>query len=296
VRLEIRAGGPALGYQQVPAQLYLDKTITLGQVATEEGVAYAVEQPTLAVVAPLEIDPLVIIWDPQTHPDWNIIADIGQTDATVYSYQGAANTEYLVQSGILRRSQINGSYDGSPAAFVTSGGKAAVGGFVTNEPYLYEHEVRAWGKPVAYQLIHETGYPNYRSALAIRPAEKDRLAGCLAKLVPILQRAQVDFMADPEPVLKLIVRTVDAYGGGFVYSMGLARYGAKTMRELGLVDNGPQTPATLGDFDPARLHRMIEIMQPILQAQGKPAKAGLRPEDIATNEFIDERIGLPRPH
>jgi hypothetical protein len=113
VRLEIRAGGPALGYQQVPAQLYLDKAITLGQVATEEGVAYAAEQPTLAVVAPLEIDPLVIIWDPQTHPDWNIIADIGQTDATVYSYQGAANTEYLVQSGILRRSQINGSYDGS---------------------------------------------------------------------------------------------------------------------------------------------------------------------------------------
>jgi hypothetical protein len=92
------------------------------------------------------------------------------------------------------------------------------------------------------------------------------------------------------------VRTADAYGGGFVYSMGLARYGAKTMRELGLVDNGPQTPATLGDFDPARLHRMIEIMQPILQAQGKPAKAGLRPEDVATNEFIDERIGLPRPH
>jgi hypothetical protein len=296
VGLEIRAGGPALGYQQVPAQVYLDKTITLGQVASEEAVAYAVEQPTLAVVAPLEIDPLAIIWDPATYPEWNIIADIGQTDATVYSYEGAANTEYLVQSGILRRSQINGSYDGSPSAFVAAAGKAAVGGFVTNEVYLYEHEVKAWGKPVAYQLVHETGYPNYRSTLAIRSAEKDELAGCLAKLVPALQWGQVKFMADPEPVLRLIVDTAKRYKGGFVYSMGLSRYGAQAMRDLGIVDNGPTTPATLGDFDPARLQRMIDIMQPIIQAQRKPTKPGLRPEDIATNEFIDERVGLPRPH
>jgi len=36
-------------------------------------------------------------------------------------------------------------------------------------------------------------------------------------------------------------------------------------------------------------------MQPIMQAQ-RTTRAGLRPEHIATIEFIDERIGLPRPH
>jgi hypothetical protein len=33
-------------------------------------------------------------------------------------------------------------------------------------------------------------------------------------------------------------------------------------------------------------------MNPILTAQKKPAKEGLKPDDIVTNEFIDPKIGL----
>jgi hypothetical protein len=38
---------------------------------------------------------------------------------------------------------------------------------------------------------------------------------------------------------------------------------------------------------------MIDILTPILQAQGKAAKQGMRPADIATGEFLDPAIGLP---
>jgi hypothetical protein len=37
---------------------------------------------------------------------------------------------------------------------------------------------------------------------------------------------------------------------------------------------------------------MIEIVTPIFTAQRKPPKAGLKAEDIATHEFVDERIGV----
>ena len=61
------------------------------------------------------------------------------------------------------------------------------------------------------------------------------------------------------------------------------------MRET-FVGNGPDQ--TLGNFDMARVGRMLEIVTPIFTAQRKPPKEGLKAEDIATNDFIDERIGV----
>jgi hypothetical protein len=198
----------------------------------------------------------------------------------------------VVGSGILKRSQVDGSYDGSPSRFVVEGGKIAQVGFATDEPYLYEHEVKAWGKPVAYQLVYDTGYPIYpRTTLAIRSGEKQKLGPCLQKLVPIIQRAQVDFMAKPKPTVDLILKLVDAYGGGFVYSRGLANYGIEQMRVLGLVSNGADR--TLGDFDPRRVQKVIDIVTPILVGQRKAVKPNIKPGDLATNDFIDPTVGLP---
>jgi ABC-type nitrate/sulfonate/bicarbonate transport system permease component len=73
-------------------------------------------------------------------------------------------------------------------------GKAAQAGFATSEPCLYEHEINAWKKPVKYALVNDTGYPFYPQELSIRTGDKAALALCLKKLVPIVQRAQVDFL------------------------------------------------------------------------------------------------------
>jgi hypothetical protein len=74
-----------------------------------------------------------------------------------------------------------------------------------------------------------------------------------------------------------------------VYSAGLADYAIGKMRESFVV-NGPDQ--TLGNFDMARVGRMIEIVTPIFTAQRKPPRAGLKAEDIATNEFVDASIGV----
>jgi hypothetical protein len=288
IDIEVRAGGPAIGFQQVSAQMYADPSITLGYVVTDEAIAYAAKQPTLSVIATLEIDPQVLIWDPATYPQFNTIGDIGQTDVRVLFYSGAVYMDYLLGSGILRRSQVDGSYDGSPATFVADGGQTVVQGYATNEPYTYQHEVPAWGKPVQSALIYDTGYPNYANTLAIRPADKDRLAPCLARLVPILQQAQVDFLTAPSPAIDLIVELARAFD--FNYSRGNAEYGARTLLGEGLAGNGDDR--TLGNFDAARLQRLIDIVHPILRTQGKEPKADLRPADLATDEFIDRSIGL----
>ncbi|MGH3449246.1 MAG: ABC transporter substrate-binding protein, partial [Haloechinothrix sp.] len=288
VKLEVRAGGPAVGFQTVSSQMYLDPAITLGQVITDEAVNLSATQPTVAVVAPLDINPQMIMWDPQTYPDFSTIADIGRTDTTVLYFESVSYMEYLLGSKILRRSQVDGSFDGSPANFVAAGGKIAQQGFATSEPYLYEKVLKQWKKPVKFQLIHDTGYPVYPQSLSIRADKKKDLTPCLKKLVPIIQHAQVDYLKEPEATNKLIVDLVDKYKVGFTYSLNQAEFSVQQQLKLRIVGNGPDQ--TLGNFETSRIERTIKILARILEAQKKP-RPDLTPNDIATNEFIDPAIG-----
>jgi hypothetical protein len=290
IRLEVRAGGPAVGFQTAAALMYQDPQITLGMMNPDQIIQLSRTQPVVGVVAPMELDPQILLWDPRRHPAWHTIADIGQTDAKVLYFAGNSYMDYLIGSGILRKRQVDGSYDGSPSRFVASGGQIAVQGYATNEPYTYQHEIKAWGRPVAYQLVYDTGYPNYANVLAVRTDKLASLAGCLRRLVPLIQQAQIGFMANPNPAIDLLVRLVDAYHAGFVYSRGNAQFAVRQLRQLGIVANGPD--ATLGNFDPKRLQRLIGIVGPIFATQRKPIRAGLTPEQVGTNQFIDPTIGL----
>jgi len=290
VRLEIRAGGPAVGFQSSAALMYQDPKITLGMLQSDEIVQYSKNQPVTGVMAPLELDPQVLLWDPKTHPDWNTIADIGQSKEKVFYFKANTYMEYLIGSGILRRSQVDGSYDGSPSAFVSSGGKVAVQGYATNEPYTYEHEIKQWGKPVKFQLIYDTGYPNYGNVLAVRADKKDSLAPCLKKLVPILQQGQVAFVSKPDTAIDTVLKTNDDYKTGFVYSKKNAEFAVDQMKRLGIVDNGDDS--TLGNFDTNRIKKLIDIVGPIFAGQKKAIKKDITPEDVFTNEFIDTSVKL----
>jgi len=291
VRLELRAGGPAVGNQTAPALMYQDPSITLGMLNPDQIIQLAKTQPVIGVVAPMELDAQVIFWDPNAHPTWHTIADIGQTNTKVLYFQGSTYMDYLLGSGILRQRQVDPSYDGSPSLFVASRGQIAVQGYATNEPYTLQHEVPAWGKPVAYQLVYDTGYPNYANVLAVRTDKRATLDGCLHRLVPMLQQAQVDFITNPTAAIDRIVKVNDAYKTGFVYSKGNAQFAVTQMRQLGIVANGGDP--TLGNFDVGRLDRLLHIVGPIFAGQRKPIPAGLGPAQVATNAYIDPSIGLP---
>jgi hypothetical protein len=289
VRLEIRSGGPATGFKLVSEQMYTNKNITLGQVNTDEAIRFAKEQPTLAVAAPMEISPFMIMWDPQTYPQFNIIADIGQTNATVRYFKGDTYMEYLVGSGIIRRSQLDPNYDGSSKVFNAAKGKITQAGFATSEPYLYEHDPK-WGRKLNFALVNDTGYPMYPQALSIRAADKQKLAPCLRKLVPIVQRAQIDFITNPKTTNQLIIDLVHQYDSElWGYDEGIAGYALRQMKAQ-FISNGADT--TLGNFEVGRIQRLIEIVNPILAGQRANYDPDLKPPDLYTNEFIDPSIGI----
>jgi hypothetical protein len=57
VKLEVRLGGPSIGFEPVSSQMYKDTSITLGQVSTDEAIRFSAKQATQAVVAPMETSP-----------------------------------------------------------------------------------------------------------------------------------------------------------------------------------------------------------------------------------------------
>jgi hypothetical protein len=177
-----------------------------------------------------------------------------------------------------------------PSRFVASRGKVVVQGYATNEPHLYE-SLPAWRKPVRYALIQDSGYPNYADMLAVRTGDRGRLDGCLRRLVPILQRAQVAFMADPAPALDRIVRAVAAFRAGFLYDQATAEYGVCQLAALGLVSNPINGVA--GSVDPSKVQRMLDITGPVLTANRTPPRPGLSPADLVATGYLDRTVSLP---
>ncbi|MVU84014.1 nitrate ABC transporter substrate-binding protein [Nocardia sp. ET3-3] len=287
VKLEIRAGGPAIGFQTVPSQMYVDSSITLGLTHSEQAIAAAGKQPVVAVTTLLRYSPQMLMWDPKTHPDWKGIADIGKSGAPVVVSQGQLYPDWLVDRGLLNAKQIDASYDNSPSRFVADPSFAQQG-FANSEPYVYEHEVRAWNKPVAYQLLRDVGYEGYARTVTVRADKLDELRPCLQRLVPMIQRATAQFKADPQHVNDVVVDVVAKSPKFTPYSAELAAFGSRVLIDNGLV--GPESDGVIGSFDTARVQRVIDAFSPILRRGGAAVPAGLAARDLVTTEFIDPKV------
>jgi hypothetical protein len=286
VKIEVRVGGPAIGFQQVTAQLYTDDSILLGYVSNDEAVQNSADKPTIALMAPLKKNPQIVMWDPATYPDAKTIADLPDT-TTILVFDGGVFPDYLVGKGIVQQSQIEGGYDGAPARFVAEGGKIAQQGFASAEPYIYENEVPEWGKPVAFQLIHDTGLEIYSQTMSTRPENVTKFADCFKKLIPIMQQADVDYAADPAATNALIIDLVKQYDTGWVYSEGVADFSVEQQVKLELVGN---EDGYSGGIDLARVQGVIDNLVPIFDAKGVKVKDGLKAEDIIDLQFVDKNI------
>lgn len=294
VQIEVRAGGPAIGFQAVPSQMYQDTDITLGYVNTDEAIQFSADLPTTAVFAENEKSPQMIMWDPETYPDVTTIEELGselvESGGVIRYFGGASYMEYLIGTGMLEESVTDGSYDGTPANFVAAQGRDAQQGFASAEPYIYENEVEAWGKSVELQLIHDTGYPIYAQAISARTGDLEELGPCLEGLVPVMQQALVDYVADPAETNELILDLVDQYANGWVYSAEVAEFAVQQMRELEIVGNGEDD--MVGDMAEERVQEVIDITTPIFTEAGQPPAEDLQASDLYTNEFLDESIGF----
>lgn len=282
VDLEIRAGGPFL---QIPVvtQMYQDDAIMFGYVGTDVGIKTFKDTPTLAVFSALNINPQVILWNAEKHPNAKTIADIGKEISTVYVFGDQSFMRYFVSTGAISNDQIDTNYQGN---LLLATEDAAHQGFVTSEPYKYS--VLDTGPiTTGYQLIHDAGWTGYSQSLAIRKDRLEEFRPCLSKIVPIMQQAEIDYIAAPERANAIIIATTKAYDSFWTQSEGDTSNGAKSQKDLDIIGNGDTS--TFGDFEESRVADFIAKALPIFREQGLDV-VDVTPADLTTNEFLDQTI------
>ena len=283
---EVRTGGPAIGFQPVSTVMYTDDSIHLGYATTDGQIDQLADAPLLSVVAPLEQNPQIIMWDPDTYPDVETLADLGETGVTINVFGGGTFSEVFVAQGIWSADQIDPSYDGSPARFISEGGAIAQQGFASAEPFNYEFEFEEWGRPVAFQTLHDAGFEVYSQTVAVRAGELEDLRGCLELVVPVIQQAVVDYAASPDRANAIIVDAVEQFDSFWVYTPELAEWSVEQQVSLGLKGNGPDS--TVGNMELDRVQSVIDTMRDA----GLDVPDEVTPDALVTNEFIDESIGF----
>ncbi len=285
IEVEVRTGGPAIGDAQPRQQIYLDDGIHLAFSSLDAQAIAWDDAPLVSVVAPLEINPQIIMWDADAWPDVETIADLGEQNVVINVFAGGGFAEVFIAQGIWSEDQVDPSYNGSPARFIADG-DIAQQGFASAEPYLYEFEFEEYGKTPAFQLLHDAGYVAYTQTLAVRPDDVENLRECLELFVPIVQRSAVNYLGDPARTNALIVDAVEQYADFWVYDEGVADFAVETMLELGLMGNG--NDSTIGNMDADRIEQAVND----IRDGGANVAADFDPSVMFTNEFIDESIGL----
>ena len=287
IEWEVRTGGPAIGFSPVSQHMAADDGIHLGYASTDQQVNHWDAAPLMSVVAPLERNPQMVMWDPATYPDVEGLADLGEQGITINVFGGGTFPEVFVAQGIWSRDQVDPSYEGNPSRFVAANGSIAQQGFASSEVYTYESVYEEWGKPVAFELLHDAGFQIYSQTVGIRPGDLESLRPCLEKVVPIIQQAVVDFDADPARANAIIVDAVLKYEDFWVYPPDLAEFSVQAQRDFGLIGNGPDS--IVGNMVGERIAKVLDDMR----AAGMDVNADLTADDLFTNEFIDPNISLP---
>jgi hypothetical protein len=293
INLEVKAGGPAIGYQNVSTQLYQNKDITLGYVGTDDAIQYSKTLPTTAVLAQLNLSPFMIMWDPKTYPTVTDLPQLGAAlkaeGGVVRYFSGSAYMKFLIGKGVFDKSVTDGSYDGTPAKFVAGQGKDAQQGFASAEPFIYANQVPAWNKEVKYALLSTTGWTSYASSISVRNDKLASLTPCLTKLVPVMQQGLVDFMKNPAPTNDLILKLDKAYSRSWPYTLDVADYAVTAMKQNKIVSDGGA--ANVGSFDPNRVDEMMKIAGPIF-LKSATANPDVKATDLYTNQFLSKTIKL----
>jgi hypothetical protein len=285
IDIQVRTGGPAIGFNAPRVNMYTDDSIHIGYTSFDAQATAWADLPLISVMAPLEINPQIIMWDPEVWPDVKTIADVGTAGLTVNVFAGGGFSDYFVAAGIWSADQVDPSYDGSPARFIAEG-NIAQQGFASAEPYNYEFVFEEYGKPVAYELLHDAGYQTYSQTLGVKPDRLEELRPCLEKFIPIVQQSVIDFADAPDRANGIIIDAVAQFDSFWVYDQGVADYAVTTMTELGLHGNGPDD--TVGNMDEARVQKVIDDAK----LAGLDVPDDLVAADMFTNEFIDPSIGF----
>jgi hypothetical protein len=298
VDLKIVDGGPGLGEGQTvisslfTGNLKTNDTPTLAFVATDDAAIFSEQFPVVGVVAPLRKSPGILFWDPATYPDgFKTVEDLttfAETGNKIYVTSiKESYGRWLVSEGVPEDAFLEG-YAGDAENFVTNGGKWINQGYASNEVWDFE-QGRGWAKPIDYTYIADFGYDFYPSVLSVPKDKLEELSPCLEALVPLIQQATVDYVADPAPINEMLAAyNEEGYGAAYWKTpLELNEAGFEVLIDDELIAN---EDGSLGGFDMARVQGTIDLLASAFDDRANP---DVTPEDIATNEFIDTSIALP---
>ena len=266
--VEIRAGGDAVSFTPVTSLMATDDDITFGYVAFSDIVADSVAAPVVAVGKTLDVDPQMVMWDPE-QLDISAPADIAASGAEVLHFDGAAYIDYMIGEGLMEEGQSNPSYGGAPDTWVAQGGNFIQQGFATNEVYKYESEIE-WKDgapaPVEFFTVADLGFDNYPALMSVRADRLDELSPCLEVLVPAMAQAWVDYLADPTPITDKITEINVDYNTYWSTSPELNARGIEIIETEGIAVNSPD--GTYCSMDPDRAQEVYDILAPIYDERG----------------------------
>lgn len=286
ITIEVRAGGPFIGFQQSTALLYSDDSIMLAMIDTDESVKLSKDQPTKAVYTPLQKNPQILFWDPEKY-SFAELSDIAASDATVLYFQGATYMDYLIAQGDVSAEQVDGSFDGAVTRLV-AGEPVVMQGYITQEPFRLLNDFPDYGRAVDSFLIADSGYDIYPAAWSGKPDVVEAQSECLAQLVPAMQQAQIDYMESPDAVNQALSDYLVEIDQFFQISPEMAANVHDVMLNEAIVTNG--TDGVFGSFDAERMERMTGVLTDIYAGTDVEVAEGLTADDIYTNEFLDDSL------
>jgi hypothetical protein len=159
------------------------------------------------------------------------------------------------------------------------------------DPYFYENHLEPWGGgDISYLYVVDGGYPNYRVVFARRDTIAEE-ADCLARFVPVLQRAWVDYLNDFAEINVKITDWTTEMNAETIFPPELSDNSGDVIFQDGLVANGPS--GYLGEIEQSQVERLVEILLPGFQEQNTEVDPDLTAADLFTNEFLDQSVKAP---
>lgn len=281
VMLEIRSGGPAVGFRNPLVLLAEDPGLLLAQVSTAVAARDAADIASIGVVTLTDRSHDALIVDPTTHPGVETVEAVRDAGIEVRHVTEEPFIAYLAATGSLAAGQLVSGFDGEPAAFVQSGGAISQQGDLLIEPALLP-ALPQWGRPVTGIAAASAGWAVYDDALVARPADIDDHEVCLGRLVPVIQQAIAAYGADPGPTNMTMADLRSRFAPLARLTPELMDAGVADGREAGVFGDG--TSAPLGDFETDRLEAFLPELATALGVDAVTV------DDLVTNEFIDPMI------
>lgn len=304
INLQILSGGPGDANLPTAATLYSGNPVVrvtpdLTMDSMENAIMLSKKFPTVGVMNLQDHDPQVLIYNPAKFSNLSTIAALesaAKRGASFYvSGLSYAYVQYLIGKGVPSSAFIGG-YSGDLDKFVTGDGKIVNQGYADSEPYLLAHDTPAWGsKPIKEVFIYKLGLNDYPSTIQVRADRLKSMSACLTKLVPMLQKAEVDYFAHPATVNHVLAKFNPTFSASYWKTpVAESNWADGVQRADHIVGNSDNGKGPVGGFDMTRLKHVTKTLLPIF---AKESPGTFEPEVtagvIGTNQFIDPSIRFP---